>query len=156
MLEDLRSARDDHVQLMNSYRELHPLHPTAPHLRVRPAPLPEELRRLVTLRRPRATRNDGLHLGDRARAEREVLDVRRRGGHHLGVLERTGPLDSTSNDEKWARARRKPMSMGTRSARAGEVRPGAQAQRVLSSPGRVATVRGAYRTAEAGSTQYVR
>ena len=48
------------------------------------------------------------------------------------------------------------MSMGTRSARAGEVRPGAQAQRVLSSPGRVATVRGAYRTAEAGSSQYVR
>ena len=100
MLEHLRSARDDHVQLMNSYRQLHPLHPTAPHLRVRPAPLPEELRRLVTLRRPRATRNDGLHLGDRARAEREVLDVRRRGGHHLGVLERTGPLDSTSHDEK--------------------------------------------------------
>ena len=90
MLEHLRSARDDHVQLMNSYRQLHPLHPTAPHLRVRPAPLPEELRRLVTLRRPRATRNDGLHLGDRARAEREVLDVRRHGGHHLGVLERTG------------------------------------------------------------------
>ena len=100
MLEHLRSARDDHVQLMNSYRQLHPLHPAAPHLRVRPAPLPEELRRLVTLRRPRATRNDGLHLGDRARAEREVLDVRRRGGHHLGVLERTGPLDSTSHDEK--------------------------------------------------------
>ena len=88
------------VQLMNSYRQLHPLHPAAPHLRVRPAPLPEELRRLVTLRRPRATRNDGLHLGDRARAEREVLDVRRRGGHHLGVLERTGPVDSTSHDEK--------------------------------------------------------
>ena len=84
LLEHVRSARDDHVQLMNSYRQLHPLHPTAPHLRVRPAPLPEELRRLVTLRRPRATRNDGLHLGDRARAEREVLDVRRRGGHDLG------------------------------------------------------------------------
>ena len=100
MLDHLRSARDDHVQLMNSYRQLHPLHPTAPHLRVRPAPLPEELRRLVTLRRPRATRNDGLHLGDRARAEREVLDVRRRCGHHLGVLERTGPLDSTRHDEK--------------------------------------------------------
>ena len=89
VLEHVRSARDDHVQLMNSYRQLHPLHPTAPHLRVRPAPLPEELRRLVTLRRPRATRNDGLHLGDRARAEREVLDVRRRGGHDLGgVLKR--------------------------------------------------------------------
>ena len=43
---------------------------------------------------------DGLHLGDRARAEREVLDVRRRGAHHLGVLGRTGPLDSTSHDEK--------------------------------------------------------
>ena len=65
-------------------RQLHPLHPTAPHLWVRPAPLSEELRRLVSLRRPRATRDDGLHLGDGARAEREVLDVRRRGGHDLG------------------------------------------------------------------------
>ena len=55
-----------------------------------------------------------------------------------GALERTGHGTSTTvrvmmRDER-EREKRKRMSMGTRSAGAGEVRPGAQAQWVLSSP----------------------
>ena len=57
-----------------------------------------------------------------------------------GVLERTGHATSTTvrvimrNERE--REKRKRTSMGTRSAGAGEVRPGAQAQWVLSSLGR--------------------